>query len=571
MKECIAKRKSITDLFISPYFLIIVVYILTHWALCFVSGVFWDDLSYETHDFIRFKNVAMMTGRPEWLILIPFAWSLPHNSYRILVFIMYGLQCVLFYKILLKTGFLDKNNSLLFSLIYITVPVNDARLLLSNFTYAVGLTMFHISIYLYLYIYKTENLNNGKYIICRIFTLILFCFSFILNSLLFFYYVFFLFILLANYYKEFGKGFSGKKLLYSMRMTFVGNLDFLAIPLLFFFVKNICFPVYGVYADYNKINFSTLFVSVIKTFVLIPATLEAVLLNYINRFNSVEKILMLIVGCFVFLRSLPQKNDQIMSIRRNVYILLVAFFVLFMGIFPYVAVGRSSIDTTGVQGRDSILLSFGIAIVIYALTNYCSDNLKNTVCAVLILLGALHFNLWYWEYQKDYYNQLSFEAKIDLPYIRSHQNFIVINKSRSKIEGDRFYSFSHNARHVFDNKENHVFLCGLSDLAYLKTSFLSTRKECMLDGWKDIDSSYNVLDGILIFESNISKKNALKMKVEELFFLEKFRKSIYGSGKLELIELSPMQSESLKKKYDDGTLENEEDLILFLRSISNKI
>ena len=147
----------------NPYFQILIVYLITHFFLLILTGTFWDDMSYETKDLYQFKEIAMMTGRPEWKYIIPFAWSLPCYGYRWCVFFLYGINAVLYYKILLKCEFISKIDALFITLLFITFPNNDARCLLSNFSYALGKTLFFVSSYLFL-IYKSTLKNDYSFI-----------------------------------------------------------------------------------------------------------------------------------------------------------------------------------------------------------------------------------------------------------------------------------------------------------------------------------------------------------------------------------------------------------------------
>ena len=557
-KMCSLKIKSFIN---NPYFLILIIYCFCHFFMLFLTGSFWDDITYETHDSERFFNIAMMTGRPEWFYLLRFAWSFPHNTYRFLVFLMYGFQAIMFYRILLVTQAFGEKDSLWISLIYITVPVNDARLLLSDFSYCVGLTFFILAVYCYI-CYKNTSAKKDSRFIKRIGIQILFLFSFCLNSLLFFYYLIFLYdfikknnIIIRN------NSFSYKNFFLVIFDVIILNIDFILLPFCFFIAKSILFPVYGIYAGYNTLSMNCIINAALKSFLLIPHISLETLYNYRRLFSpiilfSMVVLLLIVFGSFDDI--LEKKKTQ--GIHPSKMIVL-SIFMIYMAIFPYVAVGRYNINTSGISGRDSILIPVGIAFLIYSvLTQVLFKRIRNVFFVLFVLLGVAHFNWWYLEYQTDYYYQLAFERKVDLAYIREHQNFIVINNNPTMICGDRFYTWSNIARRAFGS-ENHFFMNGIHDLKYLNSDFLSKRSPVLLDGIREINPQYINLDGIISFESRISKKKALKLKIKELFFKDKFQINISRIGVLKVISLDFNKSNTIMSAYTNRRIRTNQELL----------
>lgn len=537
----------------SPYFIIFLVYLMCHGVMIFISGTFWDDLCYETHDYSRFKEIALGTGRPEWLFLIPFAWSLPFNSYRIIVFLMYGLQAIIFYKILIKLSFFTEKDALCITLIYLSVPVNDSRLLLSVFSYSTGLSIFLLAVYFWISLNTLSIKNKTLFRIERLAVLLLFFLSFILNSLLFFYYLLFILIFVYNYI-EFPDSSFSKRIIKTLRKSILENFDFFIIPIVFFIIKSILFPVYGAYSEYNLVTIHNLFSSILKTVINIPMILISVFKNYTNFVSSVKRVLLLFVVVSLIYNHTSSKKDTRNSTFLYLKMLMISFVVLFMSIFPYLTIGRECIATTGVDSRDSILVPFGVAFFIYSISGLQSIKFKKITYMFCIIFGCFHFNLWYFEYQKDYYSQLAFENKIDNYYINEHQNFLVINNSKTAIGGERFYSLSHNARHVFGNQK-HFLLSGIHDIKYLKSDWLKQRAAFgMLDGIDEIDTNYVQLDGILFYNIDIPLKKLLKLKVKELLFKKTFDSEIQKLGILKLIPLTSEQSEIIIIENNKGEL-----------------
>ena len=148
-------KEKLKEFFKNPYVLITLVYFLAHFFLLILSGCWWDDWTFITHNTNYINQVASQSGRPEWNFLIPFCWSLPNNG-RILIFFLYYLNSIFVYIMLKNSELFDKKESLIIALLFTVVPVNDARLLISNFSYTVGLFFFWMAFMLFVFWNKME-------------------------------------------------------------------------------------------------------------------------------------------------------------------------------------------------------------------------------------------------------------------------------------------------------------------------------------------------------------------------------------------------------------------------------
>ena len=118
-------KDKVLKLIINPYFMICAVYLLTHFFMLILSGCWWDDWTFMFHDLDYINAVASQSGRPEWNFLIPLCWSLPNNG-RILIFFLYLLDSIFLYVALKNSELFDERESLLITLLFAVVPVNDA-------------------------------------------------------------------------------------------------------------------------------------------------------------------------------------------------------------------------------------------------------------------------------------------------------------------------------------------------------------------------------------------------------------------------------------------------------------
>ena len=170
-------KNRLMKLIKSPYFIILATYFAAHFFMLILSGCWWDDWTFMTHDLNYINTVASESGRPEWNILVPLCWSLPNNG-RILIFFMHLLNSIFVYRMLKNSDLFNERESLLMTLFFTVLPVNDARILISNFAYNVGLFFFYLSFMLFVSWNKMEN--GGRKVLYRIGILILFYISFIL-------------------------------------------------------------------------------------------------------------------------------------------------------------------------------------------------------------------------------------------------------------------------------------------------------------------------------------------------------------------------------------------------------
>lgn len=329
------KIKSIIK---NPYFQITIVYLLAHFFMLILSGNWWDDLTFESHDLLYINEVASQSGRPEWNLLVPFCWSLPNNG-RILIFFLYYLISLSIDNLLKNSDLFDKEDSLLITLLFIIIPVNEARILISNFAYTCGLTLFYITFALFVRWNKLEKSN--KKIIYRIILLIMFYFSFILNSLLAYFYIviFYLFVLEMKKYGQ----INIKNIFNSIKNVIIHYWDFIIVPFIYYGVNKIFFPTYGdVFGSYNSITISRL----IKCIVLIPMNIfNSISSVLVNLSSTINLVTLFIIAMIILIYLWEHKNESLI-LSNNVVLCLCSLIVLAFGLLPYVVVRGNLIEQT---------------------------------------------------------------------------------------------------------------------------------------------------------------------------------------------------------------------------------
>ena len=544
------------NIFKNPYFKVALVYCISHFFLLILSGCWWDDWTFMTHNLGYVNAVASESGRPEWNILIPFCWSLPNNG-RPLIFLMYLCNSLFVYDILSHSKLFNDKQSLIISFFYSFIPVNDARLLISNFSYSTGLFFFHLALMLFV-----RWNNSDRKILYRIGILLLFYIGFILNSLLAYYYFIFVYLFILDFINNTENNFI-KKVFISVINVLKTYPDFFVLPFAYYIVNKTLFPTHGPSFDnYNAVTLESL----VKCVLYIPLT-------FINYFISIFRtwyrcigivsiILILLLLIYVIKRNIIfDKNNY--QIKQLLFYLLGGIFLIVWGIFPYVVVRMDTLSSIGVKGRDAILTPLGISIVLYSILSIFKPRVRTIITSVLLILGLCGFNYLYIEWQKDYYLQLSMEELFRNPVIKDNDTFFLIDLNETEIEGQRFYSLNTNAYHVY-NDQTRLFIPKVSNLIILMDDDyldLMIRHLDYANMMRDYKPEDHYFDAILNYKNNYSFEDTIKLKYYELFNTDKFNEIIKSNGKLDIVVVEDEFTKKLISEYKNGNISSDEDVL----------
>lgn len=546
----------------NPYFIISVVYLLAHFFLLILSGCWWDDWTFMTHDLEYVNMVASQSGRPEWNLLIPLCWSLTNNG-RILIFFLYYLISIFVYISLSNCKLLNKNECLLISLLFTIIPVNDARLLISNFPYVVGLFFFFLALMIFI------KWNNGKRkIICRILILILFLISFILNSLLAFYYLIFVYLFILDF-KENKEDKLIKKIFTSIKNTLMSYFDFFILPFIFFFGNKLLFPITdSEFAGRSSVTI----IGILKCFKYIPLSIISIIKDIFEIYIKCISYWPVLLICIVITVIIFVKNKNCIYEKKNIIAtILFGLLTLLLGIFAYVEVRGGVLSSSGVKGRDTILVPFGLSIIVFGVVSLFNKKVKTIICALFIVLGIFSFNLLYIEWQKDYYCQLSMENLLNNEIVKNNDTFFLANLDETDIEGERYYSLNINGYHVF-NDEKRLFIPKVSNLYMLRSKKdIDTAKEIL--NYSHMMKDYNPddynLDAVLIYDNNLDTREVIKLKYYEMFNYDKFVSEINKLGNMKIVEVDDDFTSKLFEEYDNGNINDDVDVVELLEVYYN--
>ncbi len=540
-----------------------VIYLVANWFLIVLSGIWWDDWAYYVHDVEWLHEIMRQSSLPLEAYILRSVWWLPNGGYRIIVFFLFYFGSLLLYSTLRRTKIFTEEACFWISALYITIPINDARVTLICYGYSLGLFSFWLACYM---VSVWVDKSGKQRIILRILSIIVLLFSFNTESIM----LMTVIILFYLYYRSIQirtdnwknmKGMGRKCLL-----TILQNIDFLLAPIIFYFGKHLLFPAYGKYAGHNYVDWGTLWEIVVKTPYYLFVTLVHVLLNYKVEINRILVFffIIFILGIFIaskrkylYKKTVLCKEESYIEILILCILGLVVFFV---GSFPYIVIRNRGLDTVSVGGRDSLLLGLGMALLwYYGIKLVLKKNIQKICYILIIILGSLHLNGWYINYQEDYYYQLQFEQEItENKEIQKGTNFLCMFKH--PIVGERYYQLNGNA-YVATGEMNRFFLVGIGDLQYLITANSGLLQGSNMD---DYNMNDRILDGIIFINNEpIPNKTIFSLKINELFFKEKFYNWIDANRDIEYFAVNEEQSKAIITAYLEGIL-TETNLLSFV-------
>ena len=535
--------------------LIIAANFLAQGYLLMLNGTFWDDWLYYYHDIYRLWNQYLPSGRPSLVIIPAIFWNLPNDGYRWTVFLSFLVCSLLYYYILEKLGLFDRTDNLLVALLFTTIPVNDARVCIVDLPFTLSLCSFFVGS---AFLIKENFIKVDHFPIQkRILILVCFVISFLTNSFLVFYilplgYVF--------YHRVLNKGsleISFKNILKSIW----GIGDFILLPVLFFAIKNTFFPTYGLYEHYNEVNFSKIKWAVKHILQASKYSIKNVV-GYMFLTQNIALLALwvglcltaitMVVTCFhIDIRKIKMGCICKTKLIDLIYI-IASFFILCLGLFPYVVVRENAqIEYIGVAGRDSLLLPVGLALfIVCVLKMFLSNNIiRSCFISALILLGTIACNKNYLNYQIDAYWQKTLISKLKtIDQIKNADNILFLTDNILETGSTRFYSLNGDASVAYGN-QSRLFLNGYDDLWLLNGS-----KAEELAKMNYLINDYNPkckkVDIVIKYNCDYTYKDCLKLRVLELTDHKRFNQIIYDRGEISCFPVESLKAKELLKGYE---------------------
>lgn len=432
----------------SNLFYIVLFYLLSFSLILLNGGIFWDDWLYYDKDYEVIKEAFNISGS---LYFAPLHKLLLVKNgvyiYRILIFIFFYLSTFFLYKILDSIKEINDYDRFYILVFFAIFPVNFMRISIINFPYALCYFLFFAGWWLlvkYLYLKKT---------IYRILSLCLFFLSFTTNSFLMFFIVPFYYLNV----KEFSY-----KIDYSNIISIIKKYaDFLLLPFLFYFLKNVFFATTDLYQTYNKINLSIKNTTLINvdlgflysfTFPVKIALIEPLL--YKTGLQVLIFFLFLVIFFIIHIKFRSQRKEY----KYEKYGFLIGFFILLTALLPYLLVGRMPYFE-GVDNRHQLLVPLGASLLLYYLVSLICRLLrfklllKNIIFSLLITAFIVNNFFTCLEFQQDWFKQLSFIENVKKnETIRTNSTFYFVDntmKYNAINRDNRFYEYNGKMKMAF--------------------------------------------------------------------------------------------------------------------------
>lgn len=411
------------------------------------EGIYWDDWTLYNVDtasmLSQFQmNGGFITGYIHYVLL-----NIANGvfMYRLLVFITFFLSGIFIYKIL-SQHITTQKNAFWITLIYLTIPINSAKIAIINAPSTFNLFIFFTAFFL-----LTKYITTPKSILYRILILFLFFISFTINSLLVFYAIIPLYMIYTIIIETKIKK-NQYMFIYSVKKFVSTYIDFIVLPIIFYIVKTTYMMPSGLYETYNQINFNLdKIVNIINTSFTTSI--------YEPIYLSVQTSLMYwYVFLFVFITLLLIIQNKIMSkepFYHYIIFIVLGVLVYILAVFPYATVHKLP-QLNVWESRHQLLMPLGLAFILYAILSFFSKLHKNISHLFFLLLITIFTiqNIYHdYRYIKDWYYQVALEENFkSLKIIQDNTTFIAevkLNKSLANGRNLPFYEQNGRMKKVF--------------------------------------------------------------------------------------------------------------------------
>ncbi len=334
------------------------------------SGIFWDD-------WILYGNSAQniiarfrSAGNAQSGYLHSFFQSLPHPilMYRLTVFVSYLFSAFALYYIL-KNIVKERTTRFFIIILCSLFPVNHCRFTMISATSAVYYLAFSLAA---IVLFRPALLSKITF---RIAAIVLFIFSFAINSFLVLYVFVFVCALLIEW-----SGFHSKIAFTRYALT---RTDFIVLPFAFYIYKLVYLAPYGSYLEYNRLSFD----GVIHAFKWSPVSIYTSFIEPLLYSFDTLSYSVLLGGILLGSRILSSQVAETSADHHNKFFFIgLAFFCA--ANFPYLAVYKLPQLFNDWENRNQLLIPLGASFMLYFGGRIIFDAVR-VPCSIQIYLFAL--------------------------------------------------------------------------------------------------------------------------------------------------------------------------------------
>jgi hypothetical protein len=408
--------------------ILILFYFLSFWPLLVNNGVYWDDWVLYDQTSQTLARMFSELGSPPAGYLVRALVSAPPVIGKWFVFAVYLAAMLVGYQVLVKSRLFGKNAAFLLALFAALIPFNSARITMACASYALCCLLFLLGSYA-LVAYMAD-----KKTALRLASLALFFVSFTTNSLLVFYLVPLLYVVYCER--------ASLRSLRETTRTALSYLDFILLPVVFYALKAAFVVPYGIYEGYNKITVANLARSPLEFLRSLRASFVQVVwgsLDVSTLGALVVGVALIAVTYWAIVRRAPERAEGRDAHRLPAQWFVFGILLFFLGILPYLAIGREG-ATFGSEweSRDQLLLGIGAAfMLVYGVTYlfgrlHIGVRIQQLVFAVLVASFVLANVTVYLQFQADWFKQAALIEHVKgTPEIRDHTTFAVDDRARA--------------------------------------------------------------------------------------------------------------------------------------------
>lgn len=425
-------------------FLITLFYSMAFGFMLLNDGIFFDDWVLYNVDTSCIRSIASQVGLP-WLSQY-YVKMLSLNSMivcRVVVFTSYLLAALLLYGVLQKIKEISNRERLLITLFFALFPVNFARITLITSQFTISYLLFFLGLFL------LSQYFTRKETLMRISALLfLFLSFFSLPSLLVFYVIVILFI-------AYMESRNIKTITGFLRFP-LRYFDFLAVPFVFWVIKNVFFKPYGLYAGHNEVISANLLSAICKLNGVFGTSFIAPLqeaFQYINANYLTIILSALLLSVFAY-KAYFAKQDN--SESNDFSFLLFGLLAFVLSVYGYLVVDKVPTSLEW-YSRFQILVPLGASfIIVYLVRIFFNDKARALVYSTIIVLFICANSLGYLSYQKDWFKQLSLVENFkNSEIVKNNSAFIFNDKTlilNARHRTYYFYEYTGLMKSAFNNE-----------------------------------------------------------------------------------------------------------------------
>jgi|GEM_PF-1125859 len=433
--------------------LLTLVYSLAYGFMLFNDGLFWDDwVSFgKSPDYLL--DLSQQWGNIYLGYYTSFIFASPDTNYlgRLLVFLFYLLSALFLFETLKGIKEIDSNSRFLIVLLFMIIPVNNARIALCCSFMAIGYVLFFLGLWL------VSKYMSHRSVFLRLAILMIFFASFsILNSLLPFY----LIVLGYIYYAD-RICISLSPINRPITDLFIQSkryTDFILLPLVFWAVKTIFLKPFGLYEGYNTITVGNLLISPFRLVFSFYNTLIDVLIeSLVISWQSLLLWALLFLAAVALMRARYTADEH----RYDSKLFKLGIILFAVGVFPYLVVGKVP-TVIEWNTRHQLLVPLGMAFILYYGLNLLSEKANlhqgyRKILLSLILATFLCANIvTYADYQRDWYKQTSLIENFKASEIMRNNNTFLFDDHTYDFNANnrsyRFYEYTGMMREAFGDE-----------------------------------------------------------------------------------------------------------------------